>query len=102
MSGLWQDHPTTPLQQSLFSKTTRKRRSQPTQADLLIAMLRDARSQNRALELPAIMQAGIAQHGARFNEIRSRGFEVENELDRDNGAIRSRYVLKFDPEMEAR
>ena len=48
------------------------------------------------------MQAGIAQHGARFNEIRSRGFEVENELDRDNGAIRSRYVLKFDPEMEAR
>ena len=54
------------------------------------------------LELPAIMQAGIAQHGARFNEIRSRGFEVENELDRDNGAIRSRYVLKFDPEREAR
>jgi hypothetical protein len=65
-------------------------------------MLRNARSQNRALELPAIMQAGIAQHGARFNEIRARGFEVENELDRDNGAIRSRYVLKFDPEMEAR
>jgi hypothetical protein len=65
-------------------------------------MLRDARSENRALELPAIMQAGIAQHGARFNEIRSRGFEVENELDRDNGVIRSRYVLKFDPEMEAR
>jgi hypothetical protein len=54
------------------------------------------------LELPEIMQAGIAQHGARFNEIRSRGFEVENELDRDNGTIRSRYVLKFDPEMEAR
>lgn len=65
-------------------------------------MLREARSQNRALELPAIMQAGIAQHGARFNEIRSRGFEVENELERDNGVTRSRHVLKFDPEREVR
>lgn len=65
-------------------------------------MLREARSQNRALELPAIMQAGIAQHGARFNEIRSRGFVVANELERDNGAIRSRYRLTFDPEREAR
>ena len=102
MSGLWQNHPATPHQQALFPKTPRKRNAKATQADVLIAMLREARSQNRALELPAIMQAGIAQHGARFNEIRSRGFEVENELDRDNGAIRSRYVLKFDPEMEAR
>ncbi|NYF88895.1 helix-turn-helix domain-containing protein [Tunturiibacter empetritectus] len=102
MSGLWQNHPATPHQQTLFPKTQRKRNGKPTQADVLITMLREARSQNRALELPAIMQAGIAQHGARFNEIRSRGFEVENELDRDNGAIRSRYVLKFDPEMEAR
>jgi hypothetical protein len=101
MSGLWRDHPAALRKQSLF-KPAHKRGAKPTQADVLIAMLRDARSRNRALELPAIMQAGIAQHGARFNEIRSRGFEVENELDRDNGAIRSRYVLKFDPEMEAR
>jgi hypothetical protein len=101
MSGLWRDHPATPHQQTLF-KPARKRGAKATQADVLISMLRDARSQNRALELPAIMQAGIAQHGARFNEIRSRGFEVVNELDRDNGAIRSRYVLKFDPETEAR
>ena len=101
MSGLWKDHPATPRQQTLF-KTARRRGAKPNQADVLISMLRDARSQNRALELPAIMKAGIAQHGARFNEIRARGFEVENELDRDNGAIRSRYVLKFDPEMEAR
>jgi hypothetical protein len=64
MSGLWRDHPATPRQQTLL-KPARKRGAKPTQADVLISMLRDARSQNRALELPAIMQAGIAQHGAR-------------------------------------
>jgi hypothetical protein len=65
-------------------------------------MLREARSQDRPLELPSIMQAGIAQHGARFNEIRARGFVVVNEIDRDNGVVRSRYRLTFDPESEAR
>jgi hypothetical protein len=102
MSGLWHNHPATPHQQALFPKTPRKRDGKPTQADVLITMLREARSQNRALELPAIMQAGIAQHGARFNEIRSRGFVVANELERDSGTIRSRYRLTFDPELEAR
>ena len=58
MSGLWRDHPATPRQQALF-KAARKSGAKPTQADVLISMLRDARSQNRALELPAIMQAGI-------------------------------------------
>jgi hypothetical protein len=48
------------------------------------------------------MQAGIAQHGARFNEIRARGFVVVNETDRHNGVVRSRYRLTFDPESEAR
>ena len=47
------------------------------------------------------MRLGIAQHGARFNEIRSRGFVVENELDRDTrGVVRSRYWLRHDPEQE--
>lgn len=100
MNGLWRNHPSTPRQQSLFSKGTCKRSTQPTQADVLIEMLRDARSQDRPLELPSIMQAGIAQHGARFNEIRARGFVVVNEIDRDNGIVRSRYRLTFDPESE--
>jgi hypothetical protein len=54
------------------------------------------------LELPDIIQAGIAQHGARFNENRSRGFVVVNEIERNNGVVRSRYRLTFDPEGEVR
>ena len=87
---------------ALFPKTPRKRNGKPTQADVLITMLREARSEDRALELPVIMQAGIAQHGARFNEIRARGFVVVNETERSNGAVRSSYRLTFDPESEGR
>jgi hypothetical protein len=67
---------------------------------VLITMLREARVLGKPLELPAIMQAGIAQHGARFNEIRSQGFAVRNETDRQGGAVRSRYWLEYDPERE--
>jgi hypothetical protein len=64
-------------------------------------MLRDARASGRALELPEIMRAGIAQHGARLREIRERGLVVENELDRDTaGIVRSRYWLRHDPELD--
>jgi hypothetical protein len=64
-------------------------------------MLRDARDDGKALPLPEIMAAGIAQHGARFNELRSRGFVVENEMNRDSqGVVRSHYWLRFDPERE--
>jgi len=101
MSGLWRNHPAPPRQQSLFAKSPRKRSARPTQADVLIGMLRQERAKNRPLELPAIMQAGIAQHGARFNEIRARGFVVVNKTDRHNGAVRSRYWLTFDPEVQA-
>ena len=100
--GLWRDYSATPRQQSNFPKATRKRTAQPTQADVLIAMLRETRAQGKPLELPAIMRAGIAQHGARFNEIRARGFVVVNETDRNNGVVRSRYRLIFDPESEVR
>lgn len=75
----------------------------PTQADVLITMLRESRADGKPLELPAIMRVGIAQHGARFNEIRARGFVIENELLRSpDGALRSRYRLTFDPEREGR
>lgn len=64
-------------------------------------MLRDARARGGCVQLPEIMAAGIAQHGARFNEIRSRGFVVENQLDRDgSGIVRSRYWLRHDPERD--
>src|SRR4051812_45700033 len=97
--GLWREHPTTPAQQRLGFLPQGAR---PSQA-LLVEMLRQALAEHRALELPEIMAAGIAQHGARFNEIRSRGFIVENETARDSaGRIQSRYYLRFDPENFAR
>ena len=75
----------------------------PVQRDLLVAMLRNARALGLALELPTIMQAGIAQHGARFNEVRRRGFAIQNELVHDcSGVVRSRYWLKFDPEKDGK
>ena len=73
----------------------------PTQSELLIAKLRELRAIGKALELPEIMRLGIAQHGARFNELRRRGFIVENELDHNlAGVVHSRYWLRFDPERD--
>ena len=73
----------------------------PTQTDLLISKLREARAEGKALELPEIMRLGIAQHGARLNELRSRGFVIENEMSRHGDTIRSCYWLKYDPEQES-
>jgi hypothetical protein len=98
--GLWRDHPATPRQEQLAFKSSRKR-TRPTQADVIVELLREKRAEGRPLELPEIMASGIAQHGARFNEIRSRGFVIENELDRDGtGVVRSRYWLRHDPERD--
>jgi hypothetical protein len=48
------------------------------------------------------MAVGIAQHGARFKEIRERGFVVVNQLERaEDGRILSRYFLRHDPERDA-
>lgn len=96
----WRNHKATPRQKRLNLGSPTER-TKLLQRDVLVAMLRDARARGVALELPTIMAAGIAQHGARFNEIRHRGFVVENELNHDcNGVVRSRYWLKFDPERE--
>jgi hypothetical protein len=102
VSAVWHGHPATPIQQQLAFRASRKQ-IRPTQADVIIELLREKRTQGKPLELPEIMAAGIAQHGARFNEIRSRGFVVENELDRESrGIVRSRYWLRYDPEQEGR
>jgi hypothetical protein len=75
----------------------------PTQTDLLIDKLREARDAGRALELPEIMRLGIAQHGARFNEIRSQGFVITNETERAaDGRVLSRYWLRHDPERDGK
>jgi hypothetical protein len=72
----------------------------PTQRELLIDKLREARAAGGALELPEIMRLGIAQHGARMKEIRDRGFRVVNELESVGGVLHSRYYLLFDPERD--
>ena len=74
--GLWRDHPATPRQERLALKPGRKR-TRPTQADVMIELLRENSALGKPLELPEIMRAGIAQHGARLNELRSRGFIIE-------------------------
>ena len=97
-SGLWHDHPATPRQEQLAFKSSRKR-VRPTQADVIVELLREKRALGKALELPEIMDAGIAQHGARMREIRQRGFVVRNELRRSrDGRVLSRYWLERDPE----
>jgi hypothetical protein len=97
--GLWHGHPATPRQEQLAFKSSRKC-PRPTQADVIVELLREQRAQGKPLELPEIMAAGIAQHGARLHEIRSHGFVVVNETDRDGGVVRSRYYLTFDPERD--
>ena len=97
-TGLWHDHFATPKQEQLSFRSGRKN-SRLTQADVIVALLREKRAQSKPLELPEIMAAGIAQHGARMNEIRQRGFVVRNELEHSpNGRVLSRYWLEHDPE----
>lgn len=98
--GLWRDHLSTPRQEQLAFKLSRKR-TRPSQADVILELLREKRALGKPLQLPEIMAAGIAQHGARFNEIRSRGFVIENKMNRDgNGVVCSRYWLRYDPEQD--
>ena len=99
-SLLWEDHPDTPRQRTLSLAASRKP-GKLTQADLLIDMLRSARMAGRALELPEIMRAGIAQHGARLAALRQRGFVIHNEMERSSdGLVLSRYWLTLDPAQE--
>lgn len=101
-SGLWHDHPATPRQEQFAFRPSTKR-TRPTQADVIVELLREKRALGKPLELPEIMAAGIAQHGARFHEIRSRGYVVVNETDRsDCESVRSRYFLTFDPERDGK
>ena len=101
MSGLWRGNPATPGQQRLAFRKPSKKRKAHTQADVLIEMMRKARAENRALDLPEIMHAGIAQFTARIFELRERGFKIDNEMRRSNdGRVLSRYWLRFDPERD--
>lgn len=96
---LWLGHPTMPRQVRLAFKGKPARR--PTQADVLLAALREERLKGTPLELPAIMRLGLARHSARINELRRRGFVIENEMERtSDGRVLSRYRLLVDPERD--
>ena len=98
--GLWRDHLATPRQEHLALRSSRKS-LRPTQAEVIIELLREKRASGKPLELPEIMAAGIAQFGARILELRHRGFHIENELERAaDGRFLSRYWLRHDPERD--
>ena len=100
--SIWHSH-TAPFDQPLLPfNAVRRRRKACTQADVLLEMLRAARAERSSLDLPSIMRAGIAQHSARFNELRAQGLVIENEMARANGVVRSSYRLTFDPEVDRR
>jgi hypothetical protein len=78
-----------------------KQRSGPTKRTVLLTLLLDARVVGRVVQLPEIMALGMAQHGALFNELRSLGFEIRNEIERSaDGRVLSRYSLAHDPERD--
>jgi hypothetical protein len=99
--GFWRNNSATPSQQRFAFGPRRKRNGKDTQADVIAAILRKARFEDRALDLPEILQTGIAQFTARIFELRKRGFVIENELRRSpEGRMLSRYWLRFDPERD--
>jgi len=99
--GLWKDHEATPRQaQLVFGK--KRNCGPPTQADVIVQLLREKRALGQPLELPEIMALGIAQHGTRIFELRDRGFVIENQQERStDGRVLSRYWLRFDPERDS-
>jgi hypothetical protein len=101
-SKLWIGHPATPSQQTLpFAHGGDSAGSKPlTQADLVLSLLRQARASGTPLPLPRLLQVGVAQHGARLNELRKKGFQIANTMWRDHGIVCSEYVLVFDPERD--
>jgi len=72
----WRGLPATSARNSLVFPFGTGRKAQ---VDVLIGILRNARAEGRASELPEIMAVSIAQHGTRLNEIRGRGFVVEKQ-----------------------
>jgi hypothetical protein len=65
-------------------------------------MLLKADTENRAVGVPELMQAGIAHFTTRILELRRRGYGIENEQWRDaEGQHRSQYWLTNTPDEDA-
>jgi hypothetical protein len=73
----------------------------PTQRDVVLALLRTARTSGTPLDLPTILHTGIAQYCARIAELRAAGHVIENRLERIDGVTHSWYELVHDVERDA-
>jgi hypothetical protein len=98
VSGVWREKPATQAQQHLAFGSSR---GKATQASVILQLLRTAREQGRAVELPELLNTRIAQIQARLYELRRKGHVIENELEHVGGEVRSRYRLVFDVEVGA-
>jgi hypothetical protein len=96
-SALWHGHDATPAQVSLFDQPDQSAKK-PTQADLILNLLRLARARGTPLPFPEILKLHVGQYNARLKELRQQGYEIKNEMTRTaDGTIHSTYRLVFDP-----
>jgi hypothetical protein len=79
-----------------------KKSSRISQAELIVKMLRKARTEDRAVGVSELMMAGVAHFTTRIMELRQRGFGIENEMWRNfDGRVCSQYWLTRDPEQDS-
>jgi Helix-turn-helix domain len=73
-----------------------------SQCDKIARMLREAAAEHRAVGVPEMMKAGIANYNGRIMELRRRGWGIENDRWHDEeGQLHSQYWLTYDPGEEA-
>lgn len=71
-------------------------RKRTSQRQRLIGLLRSRKFQ--PVSLPEIQRLGIAQHSARFNELRELGFIIRNTMEHAaDGTVHSYYTLVAEP-----
>jgi hypothetical protein len=85
-----------------MTKSKCRRFGRRSQARTILAMLRDAREEGRAVEIPEMMRAGISAFNGRIRDLRQACYGIENEMWRDEeGKTHSQYSLTYDPEQDA-
>jgi hypothetical protein len=73
-----------------------------SQANTILFLLREARKEDRSVEISEMMRAGISAFNGRSMDLGRRGYGIKNEMWRDEkGQQRSRYWLTYTPEQDA-
>jgi hypothetical protein len=95
--GLWHGHLATQTQSDMKKRPMRR----VTQSQVILGMLRQARSAGEPLSLTAILRTNIAQYSARVAELRQAGHRITNTTTHgDDGRVLSQYVLVHDAELD--